>query len=84
MLISEIDAYLATAAIKESTFGIKISKDPRLLARLRSGGSVTLRTAEKIRAYIRKNRTAPLWEESATSENLSPEEKQEKLEVAAE
>jgi hypothetical protein len=51
-LIREIDAFLASAGMKQTAFGLEVLNDPALLTRLRAGGTVTLRTAEKIREYI--------------------------------
>lgn len=52
ILIAEIDAFIAKAGIKESTFGMKVVRDARLMPRLRGGGSVTLPTRTKIQTYI--------------------------------
>ena len=51
-LIAEIDAFLANVGMTQTSFGRNFSNDPALMTRLRGGGSVTLRTADKIRAYI--------------------------------
>ena len=51
-LLQEIEAFIKKAEMAESTFGGKVANDGKLVARLRGGGSVTLRTAEKIRAFI--------------------------------
>lgn len=51
-LLREIEAFLANAEMADSTFGRKAVNDGKLLARLRSGRSVSLDTAEKVRTFI--------------------------------
>ena len=51
-LLPEIEAFLAETGIAETTFGQRAYGDWRLLERLREGGDVTTRTAEKIRAFM--------------------------------
>jgi hypothetical protein len=58
-LIAEIDEFLGRSDIKmtESTFGRLAVNDGKLVSRLRSGGGLTLETAEKIQAFIRDYRS---------------------------
>jgi hypothetical protein len=56
-LLSEIEHFIrarqkAGARMSETTFGRLVVNDWGFVKRLRDGGEVTLRTAEKIRAYI--------------------------------
>lgn len=54
-LISEIEAFLRDAGMAESTFGRKAVNDGKLMARLRSSGSVTLEKASQIRRFMAEN-----------------------------
>lgn len=56
-LVDEIEAFLRESGMGEKTFGHKVQREWRLVERLRSGGDVTTRTAEKIRAFIADHRT---------------------------
>ena len=51
-LLEEIRDYCRHAGIAESTFGRQAINDGKLCARLRNGKSVTLKTAERVHAYI--------------------------------
>jgi len=53
-LIEEIDAFLGRTGMADTTFGQKAVRDWRLLERLRRGGSVTLKTAHKLREFMRE------------------------------
>lgn len=57
-LLSEIEAFLRSAGVAESTFGRKAVNDGKLLARLRAGSSVTLEKASQIRRFIAEARVA--------------------------
>lgn len=57
-LLNEIEAYLSKADMAESTFGRKTVNDGKLLSRLRAGGSVSLDTAAKLRAFMETARDA--------------------------
>lgn len=54
-LLSEIEAYLKRTSITETTFGAKVAKDGKFVARLRAGGGVTVRLAEVVRQWMRDN-----------------------------
>lgn len=51
-LLRDIEAYCRRAGIAESTFGRRAINDGKLCARLRSGRSVTMSTAARIREFI--------------------------------
>lgn len=51
-LLAEIESYCAASGIAETTFGQKAVKNWRLVESLRSGKCVTLRTADRVRAFI--------------------------------
>ncbi|MFG1410317.1 hypothetical protein V5G24_04310 [Xanthobacter sp. VTT E-85241] len=51
-LLREIEACVRSAAMAETTFGRKAVNDGKLVARLRSGGSVTLDKAVHIRRFM--------------------------------
>lgn len=51
-LLHEIETFLRSAGMAESTFGRKAVNDGKLLSRLRSNGSVTLEKAAQIRRFI--------------------------------
>lgn len=54
-LLQEIEAYCQRVGIAESTFGRHAINDGKLCARLRSGKSVTLTTAERVTEFIQRN-----------------------------
>ena len=56
-LVDEIEAFLRESGMGEKTFGHKVQREWRLVDRLRAGGDVTTRTAEKIRTFIADHRT---------------------------
>ena len=55
-LLAEIEAFLAERGVSASKFGLAAVKDGHLVANLRKGNSVTLRTADKVRAYMAERR----------------------------
>lgn len=58
-LLIEIDSFLARSGMAASTFGQKAVHEWRLVERLRAGGDVTTRNAERIRAFIADHDAAP-------------------------
>lgn len=56
-LLAEIESYCASAGMAETTFGQKAVKNWRLVDSLRSGKGVTLRTADRVRAFIGAQQT---------------------------
>ncbi len=51
-LLKEIEAFLADKHISETAFGIAAINDGKLIARLRAGANMTLRTLDKVREYL--------------------------------
>lgn len=51
-IISDVEEFCARHGMKETTFGRLAVNDGKLVARLRAGGSVTLKTAGDIRAFL--------------------------------
>lgn len=55
-LRQEIEAFLAESNMGQAYFGKLAANNSSLVSRLRAGESVTLRTAERIRAFIKQRR----------------------------
>src|SRR6185436_10900393 len=55
-LLAEIEAFLAGSGITATKLGIAAVNDGHLVANLRKGSSVTLKTADKVRAYMASQR----------------------------
>jgi phosphopantothenoylcysteine decarboxylase / phosphopantothenate---cysteine ligase len=55
-LLAQIGAFLAETGLTPSKFGVAAVNDGHLVANLRKGHSVTLRTADKVRAYMAQER----------------------------
>ena len=51
-LLAEIESFLARTGATPTKFGLAAVNDGHLVANLRKGHSVTLKTADAIRAYI--------------------------------
>ena len=51
-LLAQIEAFLAETGLTPSKFGVAAVNDGHLVANLRKGHSVTLKTADKVRAYM--------------------------------
>ena len=51
-LLAEIEAFLASTGATPTKFGLAAVNDGHLVANLRKGHSVTLKTADKVRAYM--------------------------------
>ncbi len=52
-LLDEIEAFLAVNGMSETYFGKKAAGNSELVARLRNGGDVTTKTAERVRVWIK-------------------------------
>jgi phosphopantothenoylcysteine decarboxylase / phosphopantothenate---cysteine ligase len=64
-LLAEIEAFLAATGVTPTKFGVAAVNDGHLVANLRRGNSVTLRTADRVRDYIARQRQgAPATEVS--------------------
>ena len=55
-LLTEIEGFLAESGLSPTKFGLAAVNDGHLLKNLRSGASVTLKTADKVRAYMSQQR----------------------------
>ncbi|WP_026792194.1 hypothetical protein [Pleomorphomonas oryzae] len=51
-LLSRIECYCAARGISESTFGLYVVNDGKFVARVRAGGSMTLKTFERVEAAL--------------------------------
>src|SRR5262245_32713634 len=51
-LLAEIEAFLLRTGASPTKFGLAAVNDGHLVANLRKGHSVTLKTADKVRAYM--------------------------------
>ena len=57
-LLTEIEAFLAEAGMSPTKFGLAAVNDGHLIKNLRGGASVTLKTADKVRAYMAQELSA--------------------------
>jgi hypothetical protein len=57
-LLREIEAFVDDRGMAETTFGRLAVNDGKFVSRLRGGKGVTVRTVEKVRAYIRSDQGA--------------------------
>jgi hypothetical protein len=55
-LLAEIEAFLATRKMAETTFGRMAVNDGKFVGRLRTGANLTVATIERVRAFIAANR----------------------------
>jgi hypothetical protein len=51
-LLRDIDAFLRQQRMAETRFGLAAVNDGHLIRRLRAGGNLTLRTVERVRAFM--------------------------------
>ena len=51
-LLAEIEAFLEQTGLSPTKFGLAAVNDGHLVANLRKGTSVTLKTADRVRAYM--------------------------------
>ena len=56
-LLTEIEGFLAEFGVSPTKFGLAAVNDGHLVKNLRSGASVTLKTADKVRAYMANQRS---------------------------
>lgn len=59
--LEEIEEFLSRedVDVSETRFGLAVLNDPHLVKELREGRNVTLKTAEKARAFIRAYKPMP-------------------------
>ncbi len=55
-LLTEIEAFLARSRLTPTKFGVAAVNDGHLVANLRKGHSVTLKTADRVRAFMERER----------------------------
>jgi len=55
-LLAEIEAFLEESGVTPTKFGIAAVNDGHLVKNLRAGSSVTLKTADRVRAYMDRQR----------------------------
>lgn len=51
-LIDEIDAFIARTGMAPSTLGRRVFGNPHVVRRIRSGENITVRTIDKLRAFM--------------------------------
>jgi phosphopantothenoylcysteine decarboxylase/phosphopantothenate--cysteine ligase len=66
-LLAEIEAFLAAGGLTPTKFGLAAVNDGHLVANLRKGNSVTLKTADRVRAFMRARRGGTGGEDFATA-----------------
>ena len=57
-LLEEIEAFVRAGGLAETTFGRRAVNDGNFVARLRGGSGITVRTVERVRAYLDHNGAA--------------------------
>ena len=58
-LLAEIERFLARSGLTSTKFGVAAVNDGHLVANLRKGNSVTLKTADKVRTYMQREAPIP-------------------------
>jgi phosphopantothenoylcysteine decarboxylase/phosphopantothenate--cysteine ligase len=58
-LLTEIERFLARSGLTATKFGVAAVNDGHLVANLRKGNSVTLKTADKVRAFMQRETAIP-------------------------
>jgi phosphopantothenoylcysteine decarboxylase/phosphopantothenate--cysteine ligase len=58
-LLAEIERFLAATGASPTKFGLAAVNDGHLVANLRKGHSITLKTADKVRAYMARHQSRP-------------------------
>ena len=59
-LLAEIEAFLTTRRIAETTFGKLAVNDGKFVSRLRQGANMELRTIDRVRNFIRNQAHQPV------------------------
>lgn len=57
-LLSEVEDFLSTRTMAETTFGHRAVNDGKFVGRLRIGKNMTLATIDRVRAFIREQQAA--------------------------
>jgi hypothetical protein len=55
-LLAAIDAFLTETGMAETTFGLRALKDGKFVGRIRAGSGITLKTNDRVLAYIASER----------------------------
>ena len=55
-LLGEIDAFICSTEMAETTFGFHAVNDGKFVGRLREGAGVTVATVDRVHAYIAAER----------------------------
>lgn len=55
-LISEIEAFLSESQMTKTAFGLRALNDGTFVGRLKKGDNVTLKTVERVRAFMSAER----------------------------
>jgi hypothetical protein len=58
-LIAQIEAFIAERGIAPTTFGRLAVNDGKFVARIKAGGDLTSRTADRVRAFMQAPKPAP-------------------------
>jgi phosphopantothenoylcysteine decarboxylase/phosphopantothenate--cysteine ligase len=72
-LLTEIEAFLAETGLTPTKFGLASVNDGHLVANLRRGNSVTLKTADRVRAFMRASAPAPRAGAGAAARTTEPQ-----------
>lgn len=56
-LLGEIEAFLKTRKIAETTFGRLAVNDGKFVGRLRSGANMTLQTVSRVREFLKSQQS---------------------------
>lgn len=55
-LLREIEDFLAETQMKKTAFGLKALNDGTFVSRLQDGANVTVKTVDRVRAFIARER----------------------------
>jgi hypothetical protein len=69
--LREIEVFLREFQMTETRFGLDAANDHKLVSRLRKGTTVTLQTAEMVRAHMEKVRYEALKEQNRGQRTVS-------------
>jgi hypothetical protein len=56
-LLADIKAFLKKSGMTESYFGMRAARNSALVPRLEAGGTVTLKTAERVKNFMEREQT---------------------------
>ncbi len=55
-LLADVEAFLVDADMAETAFGLRALNDGKFVSRLRSGAGITIKTLDRVNAYIAAER----------------------------